>query len=474
MGASISAMPPLNASQDAVVVIPGIMGSSLAIDGRPIWGFERLGWYVRSWSGNALQDLHLTEAEREGQYGRVTATGLLQLPAFAPFLNGLEPYTDLVKAIQAVVYDDAAVLEFPYDWRLPVSYNAGLLAEAAERHLTTWRTHPAYEAGRKQRPNRRPPRLVLVAHSMGGLLVRHLPPELDVRAVVTLGTPWDGAVKAADMLNTGEGAPVRFPRDKLRAMVRTLPGLYDLLPAYRCVDPLTNADPRRLTVDDLVAIGGDQDLAEAALPFQDGSARVALPWPHTAVVGTSQPTASTMSIANGTVTTYETSFVPGDDDAFERHGDGVLVRVTPGGDTTVPLNSGEPVDTPYSVLPQHHGPLAKSKEGLEAVRHVILRKSVGGRRLGTGDLGLGVPDVVEPGEPWLVSVHGADAPLDVRVEVTEEDGPTVADVPRPFRENGGIAARVRSLPPGIYCVSVDGAGMAPVSERVMVREPTEP
>ena len=173
------------ASQDAVVIIPGIMGSSLAIGDRHVWGFEKLGWYVRSWTSGALEDLHLTEAELAGTYGRVRATGLLKLPAFAPFLQGLEPYTALTRATRAVVWDDAAVLEFPYDWRLPVSYNATLLADAARRHLEAWRQHPAYEAGRVQRPGLPPPRLVLVAHYMGGLLVRELPAELDVRMDVT-------------------------------------------------------------------------------------------------------------------------------------------------------------------------------------------------------------------------------------------------------------------------------------------------
>jgi hypothetical protein len=65
---------------------------------------------------------------------------------------------------------------------------------------------------------------------MGGLLTRTLPNDLDIRATVTLATPFDGAAKAALILNTGRGTPLLLPRERLRAMAKTLPGLHDLLP----------------------------------------------------------------------------------------------------------------------------------------------------------------------------------------------------------------------------------------------------
>ena len=41
-----------NVSQDAVVVVPGIMGSALrdTTTGRPLWGL-RPDWYARTWAG---------------------------------------------------------------------------------------------------------------------------------------------------------------------------------------------------------------------------------------------------------------------------------------------------------------------------------------------------------------------------------------------------------------------------------------
>ena len=55
-----------------------------------------------------------------------------------------------------------------------------------------------------------------------------------VRTTITLGTPYYGSVKAAAILNTGRSAPL--PSRRLRALARTLPGVHDLLPSYRCID----------------------------------------------------------------------------------------------------------------------------------------------------------------------------------------------------------------------------------------------
>ena len=119
-----------NVSQDAVVVIPGIMGSALrdTTTGQPLWGL-RPDWYARAWAGReTLRALMLTDDERAGRIGRVEATGLLRFPAFSPVLAGFEPYTTLCDRIRAMVASPKAVLEFGYDWRLPVAYNASRLA----------------------------------------------------------------------------------------------------------------------------------------------------------------------------------------------------------------------------------------------------------------------------------------------------------------------------------------------------------
>ena len=239
--------------RDAVVVLPGIMGSELveAQTGRVLWGLADPRWYTSAWtSGQSLRALQVTDAERDGRVGRVRARRALRVPAFAPVLRGIEPYSALLAGALQFVADPDAVREFPYDWRLSVEHNAAELARVADEHLTAWRAHPkgSREAG-----------LVLVAHSMGGLVARYFTNVLgggrDVRATVTLGTPFYGSANAVVLLSTGRGARLPLPRRRLRRLAKTMPGLYDLLPSYRCVEEGPSA--RRLTAGDVAGLAGD-------------------------------------------------------------------------------------------------------------------------------------------------------------------------------------------------------------------------
>jgi len=458
---------------DAVVVIPGIMGSTLKQGDRVLWGAESLGWYARAWSrsGSSLVELALTPEERAGSYGRVRATGLLRTPSWAPFLRGIEPYTALVKAISQVVADPAAVLEFAYDWRLPVAHNATELEREARDHLTRWRSSVEYEALRRELPDTRRPQLVLVAHSMGGLLVRALPDDLDVRATVTLGTPFDGAAQAALILNTGRGAPVPLPRRRLRAMAATMPGLHDLLPTYRCLDDRGHdTDPRRLTPEDVEAFGGDPELAAASFAFHRDTAERVLPGHH-AVIGTSQPTTSSLTLIGGVLDGCRNTFdLTGG--VFQRNAQGVLVRVVRGGDGTVPHNSALPRGLRPATLAQQHGALATSAEAIHAVRDVICERDPNAERLGAGEIGIELPDVVEVGTEFaVVMVSGVDGPTDASVTVHRDDDPIAVDHPSIHRADGRWQATVPAERPGIYRITVAGGGTTPVTQLVLAHDP---
>lgn len=457
-------------SPDAVVVIPGIMGSTLCEGEDVLWGMHRLGWYREAWRHpESLARLALTPAERAGDYSRITATGLLRRPAFAPFLRGLEPYGHLVDAVTAAVADPAAVLEFAYDWRLPVTHNAALLHAAAAAHLETWRTHPRYTEMLRALPDTRPARLVLIAHSMGGLLVRALAPGLDIRATITLGTPFDGAAQAALILNTGRGAPVPLPRTALRDLAATLPGLHDLLPVYRCVDDRDrDTDPRRLTPADVAALGGDAELASAGFAMHNLTAANPLA-DHYAVVGVQQPTPASVSLRDGVVEAHHHTFQPKDGFvARDRHG--VLVREPAHGDGTVPLNSAQPRGFRPATIAQQHGPLASCPETIDAVRAILLERDPDADRLGAGDIGLELPDIVDAGTEFAVTLTGIDGPTDATVTVHDESG-VVVHCPPIHRADGRWQATVRGLAPGIHRVTVAGSGTSAITQLVLVDEP---
>jgi hypothetical protein len=184
------------------------MGSELvdAATGRVLWGMANVDWYRRAWMSPTGM---VTPAERAGDTTRITATRLLRFPAFAPMLRGFEPYTALTSRLRHVVREPGRVVEFPYDWRLSIEHNARQLMAVVERL-----------AGNGAR-------LGLVAHSMGGLIARYCTDVLGgaavVRTVITLGTPFHGAAKAAVLLSHGTGAPIPLHRKRLRAFAATLP-----------------------------------------------------------------------------------------------------------------------------------------------------------------------------------------------------------------------------------------------------------
>lgn len=381
---------------DAVIVIPGIMGSTLidSDSGKTLWGLDRAGWYVSAWvTGHSLNRLAVTEAERAGKVKRIRAVSLLKAPAFAPVLHGIEPYTDLVHGIRRVLRHPDAMQEFPYDWRLSVEHNARVLAGIAEQHLDRWRAHPDGSINA---------RLVLVAHSMGGLIARYFTHVLGgsdlVRATVTLGTPYYGAVKAAYILNCGRGVPVPLPSGRLRRLAKTMPGLHDLLPFYRCVEDGDVA--LNLSARDVGRLGGDATLAQESLARHDalmkgesGNLRI--------MVGVEQPTMQSMRLAGGMVTPQRHTCEV-DDSAR------ITKRVDTGGDSTVFRRAGSAFGLSAASLPQSHGALAKTPEAIAYVRDV-LTNDIAGPPLGMTAIGVDVPDMLPVGQRLDVRVTGTTA-----------------------------------------------------------------
>jgi hypothetical protein len=79
---------------DAVVVVPGIMGSELVDEtGEVCWGLKPL-LLAKAWRTKRLDVLRVTEADQAGGR-RLRPTRLLRVPGYMPVLGGLEPYTYL-------------------------------------------------------------------------------------------------------------------------------------------------------------------------------------------------------------------------------------------------------------------------------------------------------------------------------------------------------------------------------------------
>ncbi|MFD9380001.1 esterase/lipase family protein [Streptomyces sp. NPDC059999] len=464
---------PADVTQDAVVVVPGIMGSALYDNerGRHVWGLEGISWLVRAWTlPGGLTSLAMRDEELEGKTGRITATGLLKHSAWTPYLAGIEPYTDLVAAVGRCVAHPAAVLEFAYDWRLPVATNGRLLAEAARAHLTAWRAHPAHDRARRHRVDEREARLVFVAHSMGGLVTRAaLDPRLDsdlqadTRGVLTLGTPFHGAVKATVILNTGRGTPVPLPHRKLRAICANMPGLHDLLPQYKSVREDGNI--RHLTPGDVVSLGGNAELARDAARLHRDHRGIELPG-HRSVVGINQPTLQNLSIREGRVTAYE--------DGARAHADGTLIRdghdrikyFRVQGDGTVYKESAS-ISPAVTTLPLQHGDVAKADTALEAVVEILREDIHLGPPQGEAGCGLDAPDFVEAGQAWKVTLTDVDSLAGVTCRITALDDPRDVQDAALTWEDGNAVAVATGKAPGLYRVAVRTLDGADITQLVL-------
>ena len=203
------------------VVLPGTMGSSLSAAGQPVW-------------------LHYLTLLRGG-LGKI-AIGKADVQPEQLIDDFYGPLVDFLA-------NSHRVEVFPYDWRLSVREAAARLANALEQWLP--------QAEQATQP------VHLVAHSMGGLVVRAMIADggrgaalwqritrLPGSRLLMLGTPNAGSYEAVRWLTGTNPTEARlslldFTRgvDGVVDLVREYPGLVELLP-FSAADP-DFADPAR-------------------------------------------------------------------------------------------------------------------------------------------------------------------------------------------------------------------------------------
>lgn len=124
------------------------------------------------------------------------------------------------------------VFAFSYDWRQPLEMiEAQLAVFVAEVIERTKLLRHYYEAGYADRP-----RVNLVGHSMGGLVItgylERYGGNVLVSKVVTLATPFRGSFEAVIKISTGTAnLGTEAPSSREREAARLMPALYHLLPS---------------------------------------------------------------------------------------------------------------------------------------------------------------------------------------------------------------------------------------------------
>ncbi|MGF1474498.1 MAG: esterase/lipase family protein [Geminicoccaceae bacterium] len=270
--------------RNPIIVIPGILGSRLKSgeDDRVVWGsfvgsyadprvpadVEVIGLPMAP--GAALDQLQ-DEVEPDGVLDsiRVSLLGL-------PFEQGA--YVHILRTLGAGGYRDEGLVtafdidygtdhftcfQFPYDWRRDIVESAKQL----DAFIKAQRAYVLQEFETRYRVVSVEPKFDVVAHSMGGLVLRYylrygaqdLPadgslPELTwegakhIDKAVLIGTPNAGSIRALRQLVRGAGFGPVVP-DYPPALLGTMPSIYQLLPRPRHDPVVDAADPEMEIVD---------------------------------------------------------------------------------------------------------------------------------------------------------------------------------------------------------------------------------
>ena len=174
--------------------------------------------------GGSIEELKLEDDPVDADdVDGITATSVIRDVHLIPGLWKIDGYTKLVRHIEERfdVKPGENLFEFPYDWRRDNRVASRQLATKAREWLERWRA---------SRPATRDAKLVIIGHSMGGLVARHFiecrEGWRDTRTLVTIGTPYGGSLYSLGTLVNGK--KVKF--FDLTEIARSLTALYQLLP----------------------------------------------------------------------------------------------------------------------------------------------------------------------------------------------------------------------------------------------------
>jgi Lecithin:cholesterol acyltransferase len=459
---------------DMVVLLPGITGSVLQKDGKDVWAISgQAAWGWLRTLGDSLQDLALKGDDPSG----IVAARVMPDAHVVPGLVKIDGYSATAKMVTGTfdivrgsIWDarPANFIEFPYDWRLDNRINAQRLAELVADRLPRWREHSGNSSAR----------IIFLAHSMGGLVVRYFLEVLggwrDCRALVTFGTPYRGSLNALNFLANGYK---RLFTD-LSEVMRSFPSMYQLLPIYRAL----RIGEDYVRVAEAASVPGiDRARAGDALAFhREIEAKVDehrkdpnyldKGYVIVPVVGTRQPTLQSAVLAGGRVTAG--AEVPSWIDPLLADGDGTVPRAS-----AIPIELSDAYRD--SFVPERHGSLQCNRSVLDDVRGRLEQMQVRGLRevRGPGEspaaaerpaIALDLDDLYATGEPVtlrarLVNAQGAPGPLRARIEpVAAPSADAAAAVEFTEGPDGWILA-LEELPPGLYRAEVRTAKAGPLA-----------
>lgn len=435
---------------DLIVVLPGIMGSTLEKDGQPVWApsagavLRAIGTFGRNLEALTLPEDLFDDDPEDGVKPIALMPDLHILPGIWSAQIGYGQLLDWLPSkfhlIQAPLDDPdrfANFLPFPYDWRLSNRCNACRLKAVVE---------PALEKWRSQHPSMRDAKVTFIAHSMGGLVARwYIEREGGAeitRKLITLGTPHRGALNALETLVNGASVVLGPLAPPITRLARSLPSLYQLLPEYACIETADGlAKTTATALPELATV-----MVEDAMRFHTNlDAQQSGRYDLHPIVGFRQPNKTTARIHAGRVQALET--IEGNDE---------------GGDGTVPRLAATPArwrpDNPaIRSAAERHGSLQSNPGVLEDLEFILGARTQPHKAAGMTDLAVRIEDIALAGQPIPVTAATADGSrLALLAVVRDEAG---REVTRQLL-TPGEPQTLRPLPPGGYSIHLGGVGAA--------------
>lgn len=463
-----------NPMPDVVVLLPGITGSVLKKDGRVMWGFSggTVAGSIFSRGGNLRRALTLAQdsPEVDDLGDGVTADALIPDLHLLPGLWKIDGYSKVANTILSrfEVTEGRNFFRFPYDWRRDNRVAARRLQRQSHEWLRTWR----------ESSGNRDAKLILVAHSMGGLISRYFLEVLegwrDTRALISFGTPYRGSLNSVDSLVNGlRKGPLGFI--DLSELVRSFTAVYQLLPIYPCYDAgngrlvrigeasgIPNLDAQRAR--DALAFHREIEAAvDAHLQEDDYVRNRYRVYP---IVGIAQQTFQSARLAGRRVellTSHE---------GRDRGGDGTVPQVS-----ATPIEYSQERNQMYAAT--QHASLQNADAVLTQIDGLInsfyfdlgrFRR----REITRTTVALEVEDLYWTGEPVRVRARPEREEVQLTATLTNSDtGAVVATQPlRPGTEGWQSAEFVPPVA-GAYRVEVrGGADVEPAEDALAVAEPT--
>jgi pimeloyl-ACP methyl ester carboxylesterase len=449
-------------THDMVVLLPGITGSVLRKDGRDIWAMspgviaEALVTLGRSAGELELHD-------DQGDDG-VTAPLVMPDLHLIPGLWKVDGYSKVSRYIleHFEVTPGRNFHQFAYDWRRDNRVAAWRLKERTDRWLHDWRgDYP--EA-----------KLILIGHSMGGLVSRYFLECLegwrDTRMLVTFGTPYRGSLNAFNFLVHGMKktlGPITLI--DLSRLLRSFTSLYQLLPIYPCFDPgngqlirvseataIPNVDLNKAKAAD----GFHREIEKAVRAHLDDEEYLRNRYAIHPIIGTFQRTL--LSARRSGERLEFLHHYPGED---------------PDGDGTVPRVSATPIEVPREqgamFAAERHASLQNHDAALVQLAGILSSRDTSRVRAGSS-VGLDLDDAFGPEEPISFAVRSEDPMAELTAVLTRAD--TAEEVTR-LAVGAGAGWRsteIAPLPPGSYRLAVVGEGaVEPVTDAFVVMSAAE-